>query len=61
MPNWVVGNAFGSPEEGRWRGKRLTSGSGAITTPAAWVLAWRATPSSSRAVSMSLAIVSSAS
>ena len=59
MPNCVVGSASASPEEGRCSGMMFTSGSGAITTPAACVLAWRATPSSSRAVSISLATAGS--
>ncbi len=51
---WVVGSASGSsPRAGRWSGTCSTSGSFEMTTPAACVLACRATPSSPCAVSTS--------
>jgi hypothetical protein len=42
-----------SPLVGRWSGTYWTSGLSEMMTPAAWLLAWRATPSSCLAVSTS--------
>ena len=50
MENWVTSvSAFGS----RYSGTRSISGRSPITTPAAWVLAWRYSPSSCSATSIS--------
>ncbi len=49
MSNWVVT----SPVLLLNRGTRSVSGSGAITTPAAWVEAWRVVPSRRFEMSMS--------
>ena len=49
MSNWVVMSAVFPLKSGT----RSVSGTGEITTPAAWVEAWRVVPSSRRETSMS--------
>ncbi len=49
MSNWVVTSAVGPLKSGT----RSVSGRGEITTPAAWVEAWRVVPSRRREMSMS--------
>ena len=50
MSNWVTTD---SSEGLRYRGTTSLSGTSPMTTPAAWVLAWRGRPSRERAMSMS--------
>ena len=52
MSNWVTTPSL--PEVARARGTMLASGSAPMTTPAAWVEAFRQMPSSRRAMSMTL-------
>ncbi len=53
MANWVVT----SPLTDWWSGRYSTRGFGVMTTPAAWMEAWRTWPSSFRAMAMSWAIL----